>query len=169
MFTAAANTPAEPAIYHPAPVETSATLPYLSPFPIPGAIEAQTPDGRRVWVYAATYGSPAPAPSQQTAAPSAVPAWVKATALVSLSLSGSSVMVAYAISVAADALAGLAATLVMLAKVAFVLAVLLGILAAVVKRKGGGNVTATASTTATARGPFAKATATATATAIARK
>ncbi|MEW1616270.1 MULTISPECIES: hypothetical protein [unclassified Streptomyces] len=173
MDVTARTAPAEPVLYRPEPVETAAlatTLPYLSPVPIPGAVEAVTPNGARVWLLVSKIEptGPAAAPAAPQSAP--VPAWAKTTALLALSLSGSSVLGAYALGLFAEGLAALVASLVLLAKFAFVLALVLGLFVVVVKRRaGGGSVTAEATSTATARGLFAKATATATATAIAKK
>lgn len=162
---------AEPVLYRPAHVETAipaTTLPYLSPVPIPGAVEAVTPNGARVWLLVSKIEptGPAAAPAVPQSAP--VPTWAKTTALLALSLSGSSVLGAYARGLFAEGLAALVASLILLAKFAFVLALVLGLLVVVVKRRaGGGGATAEATSTATARSLlFAKATATATATAI---
>ncbi|MCY1649229.1 hypothetical protein OVA19_00130 [Streptomyces sp. SL203] len=165
--------PAEPVLYHPepvAPLVPTATLPYLSPVPVQGAVEAQTPDGHRVWLLVSRIEPTGPAASPEATVSPSVPTWAKTTALLSLSLSGSSVMGAYALGLFAEGLAELVAALVLLAKFGFVLALVLGLVVIVAKRKtAGGNVTATATSTATARGFLAKATATATATATAKK
>lgn len=160
--------PAEPVLYRPepvAPLVPAVTLPYLSPVPVQGAVEAQTPDGHRVWLLLSRIEPTGPgAPS-----PPAVPTWAKTTAVLSLALSGSSVLAAYALNLFAEGLAELVAALVLLAKFAFVLVLVLGLVviaAAVTRRKtDDGSVTASATSTATARGFLAKATATATATA----
>lgn len=153
----------ETVLYRAEPIKAPAqpvSLPYLSTEPIPGAMEAQTREGARVWVYV----SHAPAevtPAAPPAAEASVPRWAKTTALLSLSLSASSVGAAYALGLFAAAVGALAAALAaafaLIAKVAFVLAVLCGVI--VLMRKTGGSAEATA--TATARGPFGKATATA--------
>ncbi|MFC9016131.1 hypothetical protein [Streptomyces koyangensis] len=165
MDVTARTAPAEPVLYRPEPVETAVpatTLPYLSPVPIPGAVEALTPNGARVWLLVSKMESTGPAAAPETAPAAPVPAWAKTTALLALSLSGSSVLGAYALGLFAEGLAALVASLVLLAKFALVLAVVLGLFVVVVKRcAGGGSATATA--TSTARGLFAKATATATA------
>lgn len=165
MDVTARTAPAEPVLYRPEPVEAAVpatTLPYLSPVPIPGAVEALTPNGARVWLLVSKMESTGPAAAPETAPAAPVPAWAKTTALLALSLSGSSVLGAYALGLFAEGLAALVASLVLLAKFALVLAVVLGLFVVVVKRcAGGGSATATA--TSTARGLFAKATATATA------
>lgn len=144
----------EATVYTPTPIP--ATLPFLSPVPIPGAIEARTADGRPVWVYAT-----APTLPEETAV---VPTWAKTTALLAITSSVSLVGAAYALEILAGATAALAAALLILAKTAFVLAVLVGLIALVKPRRPGGAQTATATSTATSRGFLGKATATATAT-----
>ncbi|MFE4496089.1 hypothetical protein ACFRKD_26910 [Streptomyces niveus] len=163
--------PAEPVLYRPepvAPLVPAVTLPYLSPVPVQGAVEAQTPDGHRVWLLLSRIEPTGPA-APGAPSPPAVPTWAKTTAVLSLALSGSSVLAAYALNLFAEGLAELVAALVLLAKFAFVLVLVLGlvvIVAAVTRRKtDDGSVTASATSTATARGFLAKATATATATA----
>ncbi|MGC0212049.1 hypothetical protein [Streptomyces levis] len=162
-----AHTRAEAAVvYRPEPISGHPleTRPILSPVPTPGAVEARTPDGRTVWVYAdltAPAGTETPAADP---AATAVPAWAKTTALLLVSASASLVLAAYAVKVFAEAAAALAAALVLLAKIAFVLAFVVALVAAVVKRgRGRGTQTATATATATA-GFLGRAKATATAT-----
>jgi hypothetical protein len=171
MDVTARTAPAEPVLYRSEPVETAAlatTLPYLSPVPIPGAVEAVTPNGARVWLLVSRIEPTGPAAAPEAPQSAPVPAWAKTTALLALSLSGSSVLGAYALGLFAEGLAALVASLVLLAKFAFVLALVLGLVVVAAKRRaGGGSVIAEATSTATARGPFAKATATA--TAIAKK
>lgn len=162
-----AHTRAEAAVvYRPEPMQGHPLepRPILSPVPIPGAVEALTADGRTMWVYAdltgpAGTGSPAADPDANK-----VPGWAKTTALLLVSSSASLLLAAYAVKVFAEAAAALAAALVLLAKIAFVLAFLVALVAAVVKRgRGRGAQTATATATATA-GLFGRAKATATAT-----
>ncbi|MFD9152334.1 hypothetical protein ACFWDF_34895, partial [Streptomyces diastaticus] len=95
MDVTARTAPAEPVLYRPEPVETAVpatTLPYLSPVPIPGAVEAVTPNGARVWLLVSKMEPTGPAAAPETAPAALVPAWARTTALLALSLSGSSVL-----------------------------------------------------------------------------
>ncbi|MEU7153841.1 hypothetical protein AB0B15_38375 [Streptomyces sp. NPDC045456] len=154
-------------LYHPEPMHEHplAPRPAAAPASIPTVVEVRTLDGHTIYRYADVQppaGTEAPA---ATPAGNAVPAWAKTTSLLFVSASASLALAALATRWFAEAAASLAASLLLLAKVAIVLAFVVALVAAVIQngRRRAGKQTATATATATA-GLFGRAKATATAT-----